>query len=209
MTSDSNEFIPTRASLLTRLKHWDDQEGWKRFFDTYWKLIYSVSRKAGLGDAEAQDVVQETIIAVAKKMPEFKYDPAVGSFKGWLMQLTRWRIVDHVRKRQYGSQGQKLRREETLDTALADRQPDPAAFDLESVWDEEWHTYALAAGLEKARSQVSPAQFQIFHLHVIKKLAAKEVAQRLDVKLQEVYFARYKVGRIVQKEIKSLEKKMA
>ena len=60
------EFIPTRHSLLSRLKDWNDQESWRVFFDTYWKLIYHAAVKAGLSDAEAQDVVQDTVISVMK-----------------------------------------------------------------------------------------------------------------------------------------------
>src|SRR6185436_3555024 len=100
MTSRPDEIIPTRASLLSRLRNWDDQQSWQRFFELYWKLIYSVARKAGLSDPEAQDVVQETIISVARHMPSFRYDPELGSFKAWLMQLTRWRIMDELRKKQ-------------------------------------------------------------------------------------------------------------
>src|SRR5437867_7448085 len=96
---DTDELLPTRRSLLTRLKQWDDQESWRDFFNTYWKLVYGVALKAGLSDAEAQEVVQETVISVAKQMQDFKYDPAVGSFKSWLLQLTRRRIVDQFRKR--------------------------------------------------------------------------------------------------------------
>src|SRR2546423_58675 len=108
------EIISTRSSLLNRLKDWEDKASWKDFFDTYWKLIYGVARTAGLNDAEAQDVVQETIIAVAQKMPNFKYDSSAGSFKAWLMQLTRWRITDQFRKKQYEKAGQRLPREESL-----------------------------------------------------------------------------------------------
>ena len=75
---------PTRASLLSRLKDRDDHVGWQEFFDTYWKLIYGVALKAGLNDSEAQDVVQETVIYVAKKLPDFRYDPEKGSFKSVL-----------------------------------------------------------------------------------------------------------------------------
>jgi len=75
MTPTSPEIIPTRQSLLNRLKDRDDSSSWKDFFDTYWFLIYGVARKAGLTDSEAQDVVQETIISVARKIPEFTYDP--------------------------------------------------------------------------------------------------------------------------------------
>src|SRR6266566_2830094 len=91
--------IPTRYSLLSRLQNWDDQESWKDFFDTYWRLIYSTAVNAGLSEAEAQDVVQETVICVAKNIQKFKRDRAKGSFKGWLRNLTRWRIRDQLRKR--------------------------------------------------------------------------------------------------------------
>src|SRR5580765_7675735 len=95
--SEPKEFIPTRLSLLSRLKEWDDQESWRVFFNTYWKLIYNAAIRAGLSDAEAQDVVQETIIAVSKNI--LVYDAAKGSFKNFLMQQTRWRIVGQLRKR--------------------------------------------------------------------------------------------------------------
>src|SRR6266498_896673 len=99
MADEPDEFIPTRRSLLARLKNWDDQKSWQDFFDIYWRLIYSVALKAGLSDADAQDVVQDTVLTVAKKIGEFKSDPAIGSFKGWLMLITRRRIADQFEKR--------------------------------------------------------------------------------------------------------------
>src|SRR6267143_2400092 len=89
----------TRRSLVDRLENWDDRKHWQEFFDAYWKLIYSAARKSGLTDAEAQEVVQETVITVAKKIGKLRYDPAAGSFKGWLLNITRWRIADQFRKR--------------------------------------------------------------------------------------------------------------
>src|SRR5262249_31410444 len=79
--------IPTRYSLLSRLHDWDDQESWKEFFDTYWRLIYAVAIRSGLTDSEAQDVVQETIISVSKDIDKFKRDRELGSFKGWLRNI--------------------------------------------------------------------------------------------------------------------------
>ena len=75
MSEPNDELIPTRATLIQRLKNWQDQSSWQDFFDTYWKLIYGVAIKGGLTATEAQDVVQETMIAVARHMPTFKYDP--------------------------------------------------------------------------------------------------------------------------------------
>src|SRR5947209_4633003 len=94
-----DELIRTRATLIDRLKSWQDQSSWQEFFDTYWKLIYGVARQAGLTDAEAQDVVQETMVAVAKHMPGFRYNAGIGSFKAWLLNMTRWRSIDQLRKR--------------------------------------------------------------------------------------------------------------
>ena len=99
MNSSQAEYLPTRQSLLERLRRWDDQESWRDFFNLYWGLLYSAATKSGLSDSEAQDVVQDTIIQVAKKMGGFKYDPAVDSFKGWLLYLTRKRIALEYRKR--------------------------------------------------------------------------------------------------------------
>ena len=86
MKNDPDELLPTRWTLIERLKNWDDQESWRQFFDTYWKLIYGVAIKSGLTHPEAQDVVQETVISVCKSMQNFKADPAYGSFKAWLSQ---------------------------------------------------------------------------------------------------------------------------
>ena len=99
MGHELNQLLPTRYSLLSRLKDYEDQESWRDFFETYWRLIYSTAIKAGLNDAEAQDVVQETILSVLRKIPEFEYDPQIGSFKCWLLQLTTWRIIDQRRLR--------------------------------------------------------------------------------------------------------------
>lgn len=197
--------IPTRASLLSRLRNWDDEQSWQRFFDLYWKLIYSVARKAGLSDPEAQDVVQETIISVARHMPSFKYDPSLGSFKAWLMQLTRWRIMDELRKKQYESGGKKRPREQALGSAVIEMHAGTSDFQLEALWNEEWNQHMLETAISKVKRQVSAAQFQMFHLHVVKQVPAKDVAKRLKAKLAEVYFAKYKVGRLVQKQIRLLE----
>ena len=81
-TSIRDELAPTRYSLLSRLQDWGDNESWRVFFDTYWRLIYSVALKAGLTQVEGEEVVQETIICVAKNIRKFKRDRRLGSFKG-------------------------------------------------------------------------------------------------------------------------------
>src|SRR3954465_4453329 len=95
----TGSMLATRRSLVEKLADWKDRKHWQEFFDTYWKLIYSAARKAGLTEVEAEEVVQETVITVAKNVGKLCYDPAIGSFKGWLLNITRWRIADQFRKR--------------------------------------------------------------------------------------------------------------
>ena len=208
MDDNPNELIPTRRSLILRLRDWDDQASWNDFFETYWKLIYSVALKAGLNDAEAQDVVQETIISVARYIPGFRYDPALGSFKSWLMRITRTRIADHFRKRRFEKGGKRFPREQAMDPGQMEAYADLGDFDLEAAWNEEWERHVLANALAKVRESVNPVQYQMFYLHVCKGLPARQVAASLGVKLAEVYFAKYKVGSATKKAVQQMRDRM-
>lgn len=207
MKTHTDDFLPTRISLLSRLRNWDDTNSWEHFFKTYGKLIYSVACKAGLSDAEAQDVVQETIIAVAKEIPRFHYDRSIGSFKSWLLTITRHRIGDCVRKKRYQCHGQRRPREETLHTSLLEAQPN-TTLDLQNTWNQEWQRNLMELATDKIRGQVSPSQYQLFQLHVLENMPARSVAERLGVKLMDVYFAKYKISALLKKEIRRLEKRM-
>src|SRR6185295_15357820 len=121
--------------------------------DTYWKLIYDVAVKSGLTDAEAQDVVQEVLLAVAKKIPDIKPDPALGSFKGWLLNVTRWRITDQYRKRPPAGTTHHRRSGQTNQTTVEGRIPDPATLELENLWDEEWQKNLLALAMDKVKQK--------------------------------------------------------
>ena len=219
MAAAPDKFIPTRESLLSRLKDWEDRNSWQDFFDTYWKLIYGTARKAGLTDAEAQDIVQETVISVAKHIEGFRYDPAVCSFKNWMLQLTRWRIVNQLKKRQRdqagpapgpcaagipSAQSRARSAEDTARTPTVERIPDPAGFDLEAIWDEEWEKTLLAAAMERLKRQVDPEQLQVFDLYCIEQWPAQKVARTLGVSLGRVYLAKHRVGRLLKKELRKL-----
>src|ERR1700758_3061882 len=157
--------IATRRSLVERLADWGDQRRWQEFFDTYSKLIYSAARQSGLTDAEAQEVVQETVITVAKNIDKLKYDPAIGSFKGWLLQITRWRIVDQFRKRQPGDAKRPREMNDRL-TATIERVADSGVANLDDVWESEWKQNLFEAAIARAKKKVDPKQFQIFDCYV-------------------------------------------
>ncbi len=164
--------------------------------------------KAGLNDAEAQEVVQETVIAVAKQMEGFKYDPQIGSFKGWLLHTTGWRISDQLRKRrgEAGASGREYKTSRR--TATVERIPDPAGSNLEAIWEKEWRNNMFAAAIEKVKRRVDARQYQIFDLYVIKQWPVKKVATMLGVRPGQVYLAKHRICALVKKEIAHLESKM-
>ena len=208
MAARPDELIPTRASLLSRIKNWEDRESWQDFFDTYWRLIYTTARKAGLTDAEAQDIVQETVLSVAKNVEGFKYDPAVGSFKSWRLRLTRWRIINQLKKR--GAEAKRLAPGQLVavradETATLERIPDPAGGDLEAIWETEWEAHLVHAAVERVKRRVDPAQFQIFQLSCLEGWPVRKVAQTLGVNVGRVYLARHRLGRLLKQEIQSLQ----
>ena len=199
------EFILTRRSLVERLADWRDRKNWQEFFETYWKLIYSVACKAGLSDSEAQDVVQETLLTVAKRIDGLKYDPAQGSFRGWLLHITRWRIADQFRKREPSAVQKSSRHAETRGTATIDRAPDPNGFDLESVWDEEWRENLLGAALSRVKRQVDARKYQIFDCYVMKEWPARKVAKQFGVNIAQVYLTKHRISGLMKRELRNLE----
>ncbi len=204
-----NELLPTRQSLLSRLKDWNDQESWRAFFDAYWRLIYNAAIKAGLTDAEAQDAVQETLISVMKSMPNFHYDGERGSFKGWLLNLTKWRITDQFRKRQRGIEHQRRDSATSDETATVERIPSPDGPELEAVWDEEWERNLVEAAIERVKKKVDPKHYQLFDLYVLKKWTVSKVAATLRINPGLVYLAKHRINRLIKKEIACLRTKMA
>jgi len=204
-----DELIPTHASLLERLKDLGDQASWNRFYEIYHDLIFSVARRAGLNEAEAGEVVQDTLISVAKKMPEFTYDPAKDSFKGWLLTVVRWRIRDQFAKRsddaRKRSQPARDQQEQETRTATVDRVPDPAKPELEGIWDEEWESQLLQTALARIKRQVQPQHYQIYHLHVVLGQSAREVARSLGVNDAQIYLAKHRIGHLLKKEIQRLQ----
>ena len=200
-------FLPTRRSLLSRLKDWDNRDSWREFFNTYWRLIYDVARRAGLDDARAQDIVQETMMSVASAMPGFRYDAKIGSFKSWLRTVARRRIADSLRKRYVRHEA------DHVDAALTQIQEEIAGSTeacplMDQVWDEEWRRHAMEVAMGRVKEKVRADHFQLFELTVLKGCAVGEVAKAMNMSLASAFVVRHRVGRMLKKEVARLEAQM-
>ncbi|MCL4786092.1 MAG: sigma-70 family RNA polymerase sigma factor [Verrucomicrobia bacterium] len=203
------EFIPTRLSLLSRLKRWDDHGSWRDFFDTYWKFLYCVAIKSGLSDEDARDVVQETVVAVAKGLRDGRFKAAEGSsFKAWLQLIVRRRVADHLRKRRLPLAESATPVDETARTPTIERVPAPDADVVLEVWEEEWAKNLADAAIERVKQRVEAKQFQMFDLYVLKEWPVGEVARTLKANVAQVYLAKHRVTAMIKQETDRLRKRM-
>src|SRR5271156_1087590 len=91
----------TRASLLVRLRDGGDAEAWQEFVRLYAPVIYGFARKRGLQDAGAADLMQEVLRSVSNAAPRLEYDPALGTFRGWLFTVTRNKVFNFFEGRRH------------------------------------------------------------------------------------------------------------
>src|SRR5215831_9895534 len=204
MTQSPSDPLATRASLLGRLKNWDDTQSWQEFSRTYSRLIRGVAIQSGLTESEAKDVEQDTLLCVAKTIHEFESDPKRGSFKGWLLKLTRWRIADVLRKRLPGG---ALSGETRTDDRTSTVNRVPEAEVLDAVWEKEWQKGLVDAALARVSRRVKAKHFQVFDLYALRRWPAAKVARELDINLVHVYLVNHRITKLIRQEVASLERK--
>ncbi len=197
--------IPTRSSLLERVRDADDNEAWEDFRRTYDGLIRRLAMKAGLSEVDAEDVAQDVLIGVHRNIGEFKYDRSRCTFKSWLSRLIRWRISDRLQHRLPTASCPPLPKDDTDPTWGSEAESMPVAHELEAVWETEWQTARLELACKRLKHQVTDKSFQIFFLHALKGHPASEVARLLNVNRAEVYLVKLRVGRKFRKILAGLD----
>ncbi len=206
MNESSHDSIPTRESLLGRLKNWDDQASWEDFERTYSRLIRGFAIQSGLTESEAKEVEQETLLCVAKTIHQFESNPETGTFKAWLLKLTRWRIADQFRKRLPESADQRASLRNPDDTPTVEKIPEDPGVD--AYWDAEWRKNILETAIARAGRRANPKHYQIFDLYAVRKWPAIKVAKEMGVSVVQVYLINHRLVKQVRKEVAYLESKL-
>ena len=203
--ASTHDFSRTRRSLLTRLKDWEDQQGWREFMDKYGRFIHALARKSGFSQEEAEDVVQDTLLSVAKKIPDFRYQGEKGSFKAWLVMIVKSRIIDALRKkcRRLPSAGAASgpEAETRLEERIAQQEDE---LGHEAMWQNEWESYLLETALNRVKERLPAKHYLAFRMCCQQHKSPAEVAKALGLSLPTVYLIRHRAGRLVAAEINHL-----
>ncbi|MHC1765692.1 MAG: RNA polymerase sigma factor [Verrucomicrobiia bacterium] len=199
--------IPTRKSLLNRLRNWDDNSSWHTFFQTYWRLIYGFAIRRGLTHEEAQEVVQETVVAVAKSIGNFNYDPKVCAFKTWLLSVTRSKIANQFARRARHGVATSCPSDHAWEAGSREAADERQVDHWEQIWEDEWQKNLMETAIRRVKERVSIEQFQMFDLFVLKEWPAREVARTLGMTTAHVYVAKHRISRLIRKEVEQLKAK--
>jgi RNA polymerase sigma-70 factor (ECF subfamily) len=196
--------LRTRPSLLLRVRSWDDRSSWNEFHRLYRKLVYGLARRSGLAHDDAEDVAQEVFKRVAETIDQFESDPSRGSFRGWLMNLTRWRIANKFARRPKegiapapGPDGDGPAAVQPVDLL-------PDGGDADAQWEEEWRQHVLNAAFERLARTANSRHFQAFDLHVRQHWSVSEVARELDMNPASVYVVCHRLTKLLKAEVAAL-----
>ena len=197
----------TRPSLLYRLRDHSDGANWEEFHRLYRRLIYGRARRSGLSHSDAEEVAQDVFKRVAETIKDFNYDAKRGSFRGWLMQLTHWRITDKFQSLQRRPATSPAP-DSATSTGTATIESVPALIDDEDEWDREWREHVLAAALDRVSRQVNPRHFQVFELYVRQQWPVLKVARRFGLNPASVYLIGHRLTKLLKGEVEKLQKQL-
>jgi RNA polymerase sigma factor (sigma-70 family) len=191
--------VLTRPSLLARIKDTGDRQAWAEFVDIYAPLIYGFALKQGLQDADAADLTQEVLGAVARSAARLDYDPARGTFRGWLFRVVRNELAD------FGA-ARRRHRPGSGDTAVKRRlEEEPAPSEDEvAAWEREYERQLFALACEQVRRDFQESTWQAFWLTAIQGKSGKDVAGLLGMTTAAVYLAKRRVTERLREQIEYL-----
>ncbi len=179
----------TRASLLIRIQDEGDLQSWQEFYRLYAPLIYRFVRQKGMSQADAEEIRDECMETVVRKISEFQYDRARGGFKNWLRRIAYNRMIDLRRRR----------REKHANTkelhAVVTEDPGP-----DEIWDRQWRKAHLRFCVQQIKNEVSEQNYRAFWLLMFEERSVVEVGAELSMNTNQIYKAKSRVlARIRQK----------
>jgi RNA polymerase sigma factor (sigma-70 family) len=195
------EEIPkTRPSLLVRIRDPQDEPAWAEFVEIYEPLVYRLARRKGFQHADAAELTQEVLLAVASAIDRWEPDPARGKFRTWLFRIARNLMINWLAReeRHPRASGDSRVRD------LLDQQPAPGGEDS-SLFEEEYKRQAFRWAAEQIRGRFHETTWKAFWRTSVEGEPIKQVADTLGITAGAVYIARSRVMARLRQTIEGLE----
>ena len=177
----------TRASLILRLQDGSDVVAWEEFVQIYSPVIYRVAAGRGFQNADAENVVQEVLLAVARSITAWLDRSDRGSFRAWLLRIARNESYDLIHAKATRKLGQDGEQAERLIGDL------PANEDLASRLDLEHERVVFQWAAKHVRETVAESTWQAFALTHLDGHSVESTAKKLKFRPGNVYLARSRI----------------
>jgi RNA polymerase sigma factor (sigma-70 family) len=187
----------TRHSLILRLRDSADEVAWREFATLYEPLVYQLARRKGLQDADARDLCQDVLLAVARAADRWDPDPSKGSFRAWLSRVARNLLINFLTRREQPGTG----RTSIVELLDAQTKPDPTATHLFEI---EYRRRLFQWAAEKIEQEFTPDTWQAFRRTAVSGETPANVAQHLGMSVGAVYIARSRVMARIRKQVEQL-----
>src|ERR1700686_20125 len=183
----------TSFSMLERLQQGPNETAWQHMVDLYSPLIRNWLRRYALPDQEVDDLVQDVLAVVVRKLPEFQKRPQIGAFRRWLRTITVYCLRDFWRSQRFvpktagdGDFGGIL-------DQLADSESD-----LSKIWDREHDEHITRRLLEMIRPRFEDKTWQAFQRVALEGVSVDQVAKELGMSVNAVFIAKSRVMHLLR-----------
>ncbi len=193
------EIPETRDSLIIRVRDPRDQEAWEQFACIYRPVAYRLARAQGLQDADAEELAQTVLLAIAKAIPTWEpASPEVG-FRHWLRRVAKNAILNALSRRPQdrGVGG-------SVAQALLDIERTESAVSSDTV-DLEYQRQLYRRAAEIVRSRADNQTWLAFSMTMIDGLSISAAASGLQRSEGMVYAARSRIIRRLRDVVRELE----
>lgn len=188
--------LDTRHSLLMRVGDPADGQAWGEFWALYQPVVYRMARQFGLQDADAQDLTQDVMAAVARAIPSWQPDSTRGKFRTWLYTVVRNKTIAALRRQRPGDRG-------TGDTQILNN-VEARPIEAADAFELEVRRTAFQQAAERVRPQVQSATWEAFYRTSVLNRTIEETAKELGLSIGSVYAARSRVLARLRTEIEGL-----
>lgn len=193
----SSVWLQTRASLLDRLGGDVREQDWEEFYEMYWRVIYGYGRGWGLSPDDAEDLVQDVMVTVLRKLPAFEYDRSRGRFLSWIKTITRRKVIDLRRRNAVRPAG-------AGETTVNDI-PDPASPADDARWQRQWEDAVMALALARVAKRVDTKTMNAFQQYVLEDRSPKDVAEEMGLSVSAVYVIKNRMIASIREEVRQIE----
>jgi RNA polymerase sigma-70 factor (ECF subfamily) len=194
------ELPTTRFTLLARLQEPANQAAWAEFVAVYDPAVYGFARKKGLQDADARDLCQDVLRAVALAIERWDPDPARGSFRAWMFRIARNMLINFCAQRRRHVRGSG---DTAVHQALAD-QPGHNSRDS-ALYETEYRRQLFVWAAGQVRDEFTVTTWQAFWLTAVEERDTKSVAEELGISPGAIYIARSRIIARLRARIQQFE----